>query len=302
MKLPQVFTKGLTRAGLAVALGWLWVLDGFLQLQPRMFSPDFANQVLSPAAVGQPAFVAGPMSQVVKLVLTHPMAINATFAGIQLLLGVAILWPKTRRLGLALSVVWALLVWYLGEGLGGLFGGQASLVTGFPGAALLYGILAVGAYPGLDGGKRAGHRPQAWLNLAWLAIWIGGAVYQLLPGQNSAYDIASAITSGASGAPAWLGSINSHAAILVSDSQLWLVVALALVMAAIGIGAFMPDYIRRRALYVGMSLSLIFWIVGQDFGAFYSGLATDPNAGPLLILFGLALLGSGALVLWPKDI
>ena len=46
-------------------------------------------------------------------------------------------------LALAASIAWALAVWWLGEGLGGVLTGAASPVTGAPGAALLYALAAV---------------------------------------------------------------------------------------------------------------------------------------------------------------
>ena len=48
-----------TRRGIQVTLGLLWILDGMLQLQPAMLTPRFATQVIAPAGEGQPAFVAG---------------------------------------------------------------------------------------------------------------------------------------------------------------------------------------------------------------------------------------------------
>lgn len=39
--------------------------------------------------------------------------------------------------------MWSLGVWWLGEGLGGLFSGMASPITGAPGAAILYALIAV---------------------------------------------------------------------------------------------------------------------------------------------------------------
>lgn len=37
-------------------------------------------------------------------------------------------------------------------------------------------------------------------------------------------------------------------------------------------------------------LSLAFWVVGQSLGGYFTGLATDPNSGPLFVLLGFAIL------------
>ena len=42
-------------------------------------------------------------------------------------------------------------------------------------------------------------------------------------------------------------------------------------------------------LVAGAALALGYWVFGEAFGQIFTGLATDPNTGPLLILLALAL-------------
>jgi hypothetical protein len=35
-----------------------------------------------------------------------------------------------------------------------------------------------------------------------------------------------------------------------------------------------------------------YWVAGQGMGQFWSGITTDPNAAPLIVLLGVAVLGS----------
>jgi hypothetical protein len=163
------------------------------------------------------------------------VAWNVPFAGIQLLLGVGLLVPRTARLTLGASIVWALGVWYLAEGLSGMADGHASLIDGAPGSALIYAILAAAA---------------------WAVLWVGAALFQALPGQNSGKAVASALTGGA--------------------------------------GALVRRT-RVPAVALGLALALVFWVLGQDLGALYTGQATDPNSGPLLALMAIALLSGGTL-------
>ena len=44
---------------------------------------------------------------------------------------------------LAASIMWAVLVWWLGEGLGRLFAGPVMPIMGLPGAVVLYAFIAV---------------------------------------------------------------------------------------------------------------------------------------------------------------
>ncbi len=152
-----------TRRGIQVTLGLLWMLDGMLQLQPAMLTPRFATQVIAPAGDGQPAFVSWPVQTAARVIGHQPVVADLAFAVIQLPLGAGLLYPRTARRALAASVAWALAVWYLGEGLGGLFAGGASLLSGAPGAAGVRGRGGGGrpAAPGPPGGRvlvGTGHR------------------------------------------------------------------------------------------------------------------------------------------------
>jgi len=81
-------------------------LDGGLQFQPFMLRTSFARDVLAPTGSGQPHFVAGPVHWAANLIAAHPVAWDVPFASIQVLLGLAMLFPRTARLALAASLPW----------------------------------------------------------------------------------------------------------------------------------------------------------------------------------------------------
>jgi hypothetical protein len=281
--------RSITRRDLQVALGLLWLLDGVLQAQPFMFTSDFATQVIAPVGQGQPGFVSGPVHWVSTVIAAHPVAWNVPFAGIQLLLGVGLLVPRTARLALAASIVWALGVWYLGEGLSGVASGHASLITGAPGSALVYGVLAAAAWPRRDSSREA---PAPWLPFAWAVLWLGAADFQALPGQNTGEAVASALTAGAGGAPGWLASLDNSAAGWATHHGLLLVIVLVAAEYLIGVGALVRRT-RTLAITCGLALILVIWVLGQDLGQLYTGQATDPNSGPAIALMAIAMLAIG---------
>jgi hypothetical protein len=277
---------GITRRHLQVALGLFWLLDGALQAQPFMFTSDFATQVIAPVGQGQPGFVSGPVHWLSTVIAAHPLAWNVPFAGIQLLLGVGLLVPRTARLTLAASIVWAIGVWYLAEGLSGMADGHASLIDGAPGSALIYAILAAAAWPRRDASREG---PASWLPVAWAVLWVGAALFQALPGQNTGKAVASSVTGGAGGAPGWLASLENSAGGWAGRHGLLIVILLVAAEALIGVGALVR-WTRVPAVTLGLALTLAFWLLGQDLGALYTGQATDPNSGPLLALMAIALL------------
>jgi hypothetical protein len=280
----------MTRRHLQVALGVLWLLAGALQTQRFMFTRGFATEVIAPGGQGQPGFVSGPIHWVSTVIAAHPVAWNVPFAGIQLLLGAGLLVPRTARFALAASIAWALGVWYFGEGLSGLASGHASLITGAPGSALLYAVLASAAWPQRDGSREG---PAAWLPAAWAVVWVGGALFQALPGQNSGRAVAGALTAGTASAPAWLASLANSAGAWAGRHGLLTVILLVAVEALIGLGA-LARRTRVPAVTLGLALTVDFWVLGQHLGALYTGQATDPNSGPPLALMALALLAGRA--------
>ncbi len=281
-----------TRRGLQITLGILWLLDGVLQLQPFMFGSGFAGQVLAPAGDGQPGWVAAGVHWMAGLVGAHPALWNAVFAIIQLALGVGLLIRPLVRIALAASIGWALGVWYFGEGLGGVASGHGSLLTGAPGAVLLYAVLAVVVWPERVEDAPAGWRGWLWHDssgppamftpVVWAVVWVGGAVLQALPGQNTPTDLATSLTSG--DMPAWQMGLNNQVAnhLLSAGTQdNWL---LLVVLVAVGLCALGTPRMRTIAGWVGAVLATVFWFLGQGFGDLLSRPGHRPEqraaAGP----------------------
>ncbi len=283
-----------TRHRVRIVLGALWILDGLLQLQRSMFTSGFARQVLAPAGAGQPWFVSEPVALTSRLVAEHPFSLDLGFAAIQLGLGLGFLVPRLVRWALIASIAWAFGVWWLGEGLGGLAGGHADLLTGAPGAVLLYALLALAVWPrpGIDGSE---HEPlPGVLAVAWAGFWIIGAALRLLPGQASSHAIAGEISSSATGAPGWLQQLDQSVAAAVAPLGVAVVVGWVVVCLAVGVGGLRGGVSRQAAASVGIVLATLFWVVGQSFGQPWTGMATDPNTSPLVVLMAVALVGIGA--------
>jgi hypothetical protein len=278
--------RAVTRRDIQIALGVLWVLDAALQAQPFMFSRGFATQLIAGTGQGQPGFVSGPLHLGSVIIAASPVVWNVLFAGTQLLLGLGLLVRRTARFTLAASIVWALGVWYLGEGLSGMASGHASLITGAPGSALLYVVLAAAAWPR---GGSSDQPPASRLVPAWAVLWVGAAIFQLLPGQNTGPGAASLLTSSASAAPRWLARIDTSLASWMSRNGTLAVSLLAAVPFLVGIGV-LSRRTRTWAVVVGLLLSIAIWVFGQDLGQLYSGRATDPNSAPLIALIAVALL------------
>lgn len=275
-----------TRRGLQIALGGLWLLDAALQFQPYMFTKAFGTDAIGFAAAGQPLGVSAPVQWAAHLISAQPIASNVVFAGTQLALALGLFWRRSARVALIASIGWALGVWMFGEGLGGLLGGSTTLLTGAPGAALLYVILALAAYPAPRTGGD-GQAPSAWALAGWIATWTVGAVLQAAPTQNSAAALSASLRDGANSAPTWLHGPAAQLTRAAGHHEIY-VVALIIVPLLVAAAATIRGTPRLTSVVVGAILATGFWILGQGLGEFLSGQATDPNTGPLLVLLALA--------------
>ncbi len=286
-----------SRRSLRLTLGVLWLLDGALQLQSFMFTKGFANSIIVPSAAGQPGFVAGAVKWNARLIAGHPALFNGVFASVQLALGLAFLFRRTARLAVAASVAWAAGVWYFGESLGDVFGGHTTALAGAPGAALLYAVLALAAWPGSGpaGSDQEARRREllpGWTLGAWAILWVGSGVLSVLPANVSSGAIAAQLTGDASTVPSWLAAIDRGLASAVHGAGPVTTVVIVAVELVIGILVFAHRPIRTAALWAGMVVALVYWAVGQSFGQLFSGQATDPSTGPLVVLLGLVVLGA----------
>jgi hypothetical protein len=302
---PQILPSPhvlLGRRRLGHALGLLWLLDGALQLQSFMFTKGFAHNIIAPAAVGQPSFVAVPVRWNAELIARQPILFNAIFAAVQLAIGLGFLIPRARRPAIVASVLWAAGVWYTGEGLGGLGGGHVSALLGAPGAALLYAVLAVAAWPGaksaVDGRSE---RPPYWIVPAWSVLWVGAAILDLLPGNRPASVFTTHLADSASSVPTWLAHFDHGFGYVVQGLGGWTTLLVVAVELAVGLAVFGQRPIRSWAIGIGIVLSIVYWAAGQSFGQLFSGQATDPSTGPLLILLGLAALSVGSRTVNPHN-
>ena len=136
-----------TQRVLQIILGLFWLLDAGLQFQPFMFRSSFTTTYLLNNARNQPDVVRWIITNVGHFVGPHVAVWNTFFALIQVAIGAGLLFRRTVRPALVVSFFWAFGVWFFGEGLGQIFTGSASALTGAPGSVFLYGLIGLMAWP-----------------------------------------------------------------------------------------------------------------------------------------------------------
>jgi hypothetical protein len=256
-----------------------------------MYSKAF-GQMLAGTASGNPSVVARPITWDATLVEHHLVLINTLFATIQILIGLGIAFRPTVRIALAVSIAWAIGVWWFGEGLGGILNGVASPLNGAPGAVIIYALLAVLLWP-------ADRAPSAPFIAAravgahaaralWLVFWLSQAYFALIPANRAPQAVNAMIAGMEGGEPGWLAAIERGGASLVAHQGLAASVALAVALVLIAIGVYLPRPLAQATLVLAIVVALVIWIAAEALGGILASGATDPNSGPLLVLLALA--------------
>jgi len=295
----------ITRRGIQIALGVVWLIDGVLQFQTFMYSHAFITTILEAQAPGQPGFIGDPIMTFARF-YSHDQALWNTLAGeIQCVIGLGLIASRrTVRPALVLSFFWAFIVWWFGEGFGPLFNGSpVSPLMGAPGAVLIYGLIGALLWPrrgdaepaSVDGGLFGARGGR----VVWSALWLEAAVLWFLNVNDSRSAIHDQIAGMASGSPAWLAGAQSSVASTAQGHGVLIATVLGVASIVIALGVWAP--VRPAALAalgLGAALSLAYWVFGQSLGGpFWAGAATDVNAGPLFVLLAVTVAAQPSRVL-----
>lgn len=283
---------------LQIGLGLLWLLDALLQFQPANLSASFARGVAG-TAMSQPAPIQRLDFWTAGIFSAHPLAAGLGVGLIQVALGAAILWPKTRRGGLICSVPWAISVWVLGAGFGGLFTGFAMLPSGAPGAALLYSITAIMLLPrhahttnerGTECATHYGLLGDRGMAIVWGGLWFAAALLQVIPVVTLGFKLSANIRMTSLGEPSWLGSLDQASARFASAHGVGLTAMLVVLELSFASAALVQGIWRRRLIMGALFTLPILWLAGENLGGLLTGSATDPGAMPLYGFLAIGLL------------
>jgi hypothetical protein len=280
------------RRWLQLALAAIWVFDGILQYQTYMFSKDFSASFLAGMAEGNPDWIASSILWAAHIVEGNPVLINAVFATLQLGIGLAIAFRPTLRVGLAVSIVWSLGVWWFGEGLGMLLTGGASALAGAPGAVLVYAVLALLLWPTVKDTSMSFVAAQPVgipaAKTVWVVLWGGLAALNLQPSQLTADSVNSTVSGMGDGQPGWVSFLINRFAEISHHSGVALSIIGAIILALVAVGIFLPRRWTRTVLVAAVVVAAFIWVIGEALGAPFGGRGTDVNSGPLLALIALA--------------
>ncbi len=278
-------------------LGIFWIIDGILQLQPRMFSADFVNNVLTPASLNQPDPLTHLLQFGAHFFQYNIVVTNLCAALIQLIIGILLFFPLSsiwNKLGCNISIVWGVIIWVFGEGLGGILTGNASFYSGAPGSVLVYILITLFI---LFKNRFSIYKLPFLLGL----LFILDAGLQLQNVFWTSDGLQSLFTGAASGQADWLTAPVIGVANTVALNPK--IANMVLILLLLGLGTliiYKPNYISASII---VGFLLIVWWLGQGFGGIFTflmGTSTDPNTAPVMILLLFPLLMQKVLLSRPQ--
>ena len=170
--------------------------------------------------------------------------------------------------------------------------GGASPLNGAPGAVIIYALLAVLLWPAdraVPAPFTAARAVGAHIARAlWAVLWLSLAYFALTPANRAPQGVNGMIAGMTSGEPVWLQDLQKGAASLVAGQGLAASVVLAIALALIAVGVYLPARIAKATLVLAIVVAAIIWVFAQALGGILASGATDVNSGPLLALLALA--------------
>lgn len=279
---------------MTAGLGILWILDGLLQLQPQMFTQSLAVKVIANALMSLPSplyFVS--LHALINYFMPYVVIWNIGIATLQLALGISLLIgsDKVKRSALVTSIVWGVIVWVFGEGMGsilgptmtgGVFPGTPSIMNGFPGAALLYVVIAAfillpDKHWELDG-------RFSIVRDAPVLVFAVAAALQAAPLMWTTYGQASIFAANIENLPAQIANTTIVPVSTITAAHP--VLSNSIELAANSLSAFAVWGVHRKFrsyAFVLAWLAFIWWF-GLGLGGTLTGLGTDPNTPPAIAL------------------
>ncbi len=215
MSVPFGGRVRVTTRGIQIALGLIWLLDGLFQFKSFMYTHSIVTEVFAPAAEKQWSIVGGPM-HTFDAFYGHDLTLWNTLSGeIQVAIGLGlILSRKTVRPALLASFGWALVVWWFGEGFGGLTSNTLpSPLMGAPGAVILYALIGLLVWPT---SRERGRSPADMGPLGdrgglyvWSGLWALSAGLWLVNVNRASGATHEMIKGMAEASPHWLAHFQS---------------------------------------------------------------------------------------------
>lgn len=276
-----------------IVLGIFWIVDGVLQFQPEM-PYGFISVVLIPAIQAIPFIsVQSFLSIGCKAWEISPIQFDALSGALQIFIGSSYFINKSSkalRITAYFSIFWALLIWIFGEGFGGVPEPGVSLLTGFPGSALIYALMAI---PFVSDRFNNHAFLKKFMKYSIAAIIIISSIIQLLPGNT--YWISGELSYTVYQNIMMEGEPNSLAIFLIIMYRSllfheWILNLFFSLLFIVSAGVIIMEF--RRSVFFIFGFVLAIWLIFQDMGIYILP-STDPNTGlPLaifILLYGLVI-------------
>ncbi len=129
-------------AFLRIAFGCVWAIDAWFKWQPAFLNG--LSDMLTSMLDGQPAWVQAWIHLWINMVSVHPHLFAVLIALIETVIAFSLIFGFLTRIGLWVSMIFAFLIWSIGEAFGGPYVAGSTDI----GCACIYIFVAIGLYLG----------------------------------------------------------------------------------------------------------------------------------------------------------
>ncbi len=195
-----------------------------------------------------PSSFTAPVTWNASNVYHHPILSNTIFASIQFLIAFGIVYKRTCKPALALSIVWSIGVWWFGEAAGEIFQGGATPFGGGPGGVLFYAVLAVLLWPSDGSDKPFVAARTVGVTAAkaiWVVVWGVLAILSLVGSGRSPQALHDLVAGLNNGQPGWLAHIDRSSESLFLHHGTTMAILLAIVCVIVAAGVFAPPQVAQ---------------------------------------------------------
>ena len=126
----------------------------------------------------------------------------------------------------------------------------------------------------------------------WLVLWLSLAYFALLPASRTPQGLHDMIAGLEAGEPGWVAALLRAGAAVVAHQGLAASIILAVVLAVIAAGVYLPPQAMRAILVLALVVAAVFWVFGEAFGGILAGRRHRPRLRAAARPAGAELLAS----------
>jgi hypothetical protein len=281
------------KSSLLIALGFAWLIDGLLQLEPNKFNSHWWTSDLAQVVMGEPRWFSNFDLATIGFFAKLSILTNLAVVVIELGIGFGLIFlKKHQRFFLVCSFSWALVVWIFGEGFGMFLTGLGLALAFLPGAAIFYIVIGILAWPSKNNSSNEEVDPK--LSFLFLSGFIGIELLSMTILSHPINEVIFAnLVESADSEPSILKKMNYDVASYFLHTNSLISYTVVIIPVILGLALLIKP---NRLIFI---LNFIYWVIAwlmfQSAGSIVNFTSTDIGSTPLLLILSATIFNAGSI-------